>query len=385
MFLTVLSAPSWSSGGIRLDNGTLIIPEIYVGVGYEQNLALTKENQISSPYWQVTPSISALLSPGNATHKFNFLADITEYSQSGADNYEDFELTYEGSWEPTSRHRANWNLSQVYGHQQRGSQQTRFQFERFEEVLQFKQINTGVKYEFGSKVAKGRLGVRGGASKLEYTNFEDFTNQLNYNSQSLGGWFYYRVGNVTNLSFDVGYQSTDYYNEPDPSQSRNSEIYTLLTGMIWEGLAKTRGQLMVGLEQRKFDLFTRKDLNNLAIDAAIVWEPKTYSIVNLSISRRTTEGAAGSDATLVTEATVDWSHRWTENSYSRIGYEYKIRDEQGGYSRQDDMHYIFTKYNRSLNNWISIETMLSYLLNSSTDTFFDYDSQKLSIGLRVEI
>ena len=371
--------------GIKLDNGALIYPSVYVGSGYEQNLALTNDNEINSAFWQVTPSLTALLSPGNSTHEFSALIDVAQYTQSDADNYEDFLLNYEGGWEPTTRHRANWSLSQQFGHQKRGSQQTRFLLDRFDEVLQFEQTNAEVSYEFGSKVSIGRLGIKGGASRLEYTNFEDFTNQLNYNSQSLGGWFYYRVGKVTNLSFDLDYKVSDYPDEPDPTRSLNSEVYSFLTGMEWEGLAKTTGVFKLGVEQRKFELAAREDLTNLAIDAAIAWEPKTYSIVNFSLSRRTMEGALGSDATLTTKATLDWSHSWTEYSYSRMGYEYALRDEQGIISRKDDTHYVYANFNRYLNEWLLFETTVTYLVNSSTNTLFDYDNQKLSIGLRVEI
>lgn len=385
--LTIVCLPITAAevDGIKLDNGALIYPSVYVGSGYEQNLALTNDNEINSAFWQVTPSLTALLSPGNSTHEFSALIDVAQYTQSDADNYEDFSLNYEGGWEPTTRHRANWSLSQQFGHQKRGSQQTRFLLDRFDEVLQFEQTNAEVSYEFGSKVAIGRLGIKGGVNKLEYTNFEDFTNQLNYNSQSLGGWFYYRVGKVTNLSFDVGYQSTDYPDEPDQTQSRNSEVYTVLTGLVWEGLAKTIGEFKLGVEQRKFELDAREDLTNLAIDAAITWEPKTYSIVNFSLSRKTMEGALGSDATLTTKATLDWSHSWTEYSYSRMGYEYALRDEQGNISREDDTHYVYANFNRYLNKWLLFETTVTYLVNSSTNTLFDYDNQKLSIGLRVEL
>ena len=380
--ITVASA---EPSGIKLDNGAEIFPVITVLSGYEQNLALTNDNEINSAFWQVSPALTALLTPGNSSHEFSALIDVTQYMQSDADNYEDFSLSYAGTWEPTSRHRANWSVSQQYGHQKRGSQQTRFLLDRFDEVLQFNQTTAEASYEFGSKVAIGRLGIKGGANRLEYTNFEDFTNPLNYNSQSLSGWFYYRVGKVTNLSFDVGYQSTDYPDEPDPSQSRNSEVYTLLAGMVWEGLAKTTGEFKLGVEQRKFELASREDLTNLAIDAAITWEPKTYSIVNFELSRKTMEGALGSDATLTTKASLDWSHSWTEYSYSRMGYEYALRDEQGIISREDDTHYVYANFNRYLNEWLLFETTVTYLVNSSTNTLFDYDNQKLSIGLRVEI
>ena len=155
--------------------------------------------------------------------------------------------------------------------------------------------------------------------------------------------------------------------------------------MIWEGLAKTTGEFKLGVEQRKFELTSREDLTNLAIDAAITWEPKTYSIVNLSLGRRTMEGALGSDATLTSNATLDWSHSWTEYSYSRLGYEYSLRDEQGIISREDDTHYVYANFNRYLNSWLLVETTITYLVNSSSNSLFDYDNQKLSIGLRVEL
>ena len=114
--------------GIKLDSGALLFPSVYVGSGYEQNLALTNDSEINSAFWQVTPSVTALLTPGNSSHEFSALVDVTQYTQSDADNYEDFSLNYEGGWEPTTRHRANWSLSQQFGHQKRGSQQTRLIF-----------------------------------------------------------------------------------------------------------------------------------------------------------------------------------------------------------------------------------------------------------------
>lgn len=375
--------------GLKLNSTTVVSPSFYSGFGYEGNIALTDTDEIDSFYWQVTPSITVNLNPGELLHELTFSSDVARYTSSSADSYQDFFLSYAGEWQLTSRHRLNLSVDQSFEHQKRGSQQTRFQLNRFNEVLQFNSNNTLLAYEFGNVVARAQIGASVGYRSLNYTNFEDFTEQFDNENYSAGAWFYYRPGNVTNISFDIQHNIISYNEEQLGLQSRDSATTTFLVGAIWDGLSKTSGRFKVGAEQRRFDDTERENLTNLAVDAEVIWAPKIYSEVTMSASRRTTEGVAENDATLTTSFSVNWSHSWSEYSSSRLGYEFVQRDEQGTpsqfTSRKDNQHFIHTAYNRFLTEWAILNVQLRILMNKSNQTMFDYDNQQLSIGVTIGI
>ena len=377
--------------GIELDSGASIMPSLYTGIGYENNIALTNDNEIDSFFFQVTPSVNINLNPGEVLHELSFSSDIGRYASSDADNYEDFFISYAGMWEPTSRHRVNLSVDQTFAHQKRGSQQTRFQLDRFNEVLQFNSNNTLLAYEFGSEVARAQLGASIGYSSTNYTNFETFTSQFDLENYNLASWFHYRPGKVTSVSVDLSHNEVTYKNDVAGLLSRNSNVTTLLVGAIWDGLAKTTGKFKVGVEQRRFDFSEREDLTNAAVDAEVVWSPKTYSQITLAASRRTIEGVANNDATLNTTFNVNWSHSWSEQLTSRLGYDFLQRDEQGGsangaaliVSRKDNQHYVYAEFNKYLSKWAVLTTQLRLLTNKSNQAVFDYDNQQLSIGVTI--
>lgn len=389
ILFTTMSAWSGSAQfqGVELDNGARLTPSLYTGLGYENNIALTNDDEINSFFWQISPTLDISLNPGDVLHEFSFSSDIARYSSSQADNYEDFSLTYAGLWEPTSRHRLNLEVVQSFAHQKRGSQQTRFELDRFDEVLQLNSNNTLLAYEFGSEVARAQLGASVGYGSSNYTNFEAFTDQFELENYNLATWFHYRPGKVTSLSLDISHNKVNYKNDLQGLLSRNSNVTTFLIGAIWDGLAKTTGKLKVGAENRRFDSEQRKNLTSFAIDAEVIWSPKTYSEVTISASRRTIEGVGNNDATLNTSFNANWSHSWSENLTTRVGYDFLKRDEQGSsdqfISRKDNQHYVYAEFNRYLSRWAVLSTQLKVLTNNSNQSLFDYDNQQLSIGVTV--
>jgi hypothetical protein len=384
-------ANAWGSStqfdGVELDSGVRLLPSLYTGLGHENNIALTRDDEIDSFFWQVSPSLDIFLNPGDVLHEFSFSGDIARYSSSQADDYEDFSLKYSGLWEPTSRHRLNLEIVQSFAHQKRGSQQTRFQLDRFDEVLQFKSNNSFVAYEFGSEVARAQLGASLGYGSTDYTNFESFTSQFDLENYNLATWFHYRPGKVTSLSFDLTHNKVRYKNDLQGLFSRNANVTTVLVGAIWDGLAKTTGKFKVGAEDRRFDSSLRDNITSFVIDAEVVWTPKTYSEVTLSASRRTIEGVGNNDATLSTSFNANWSHSWSENLTTRLGYDFQQRDEKGTselfVSRQDDQHYVYVEISRFLSKWVVLSSQLKLLTNKSNQTLFEYDNQQLSIGVTV--
>lgn len=382
LFITTLKAQE--SNGIKLDNGAVIVPSVYVGSGYESNIALTDTNEIDSFYWQVSPSVLFTATPGETAHQIQLSSDIAKYSTSSEDDYADFFIKYNGGWEPTSRHRFNWNFDQTFGHQKRGSQQTRFQLDRFDEVLKFSSSDALFSYEFGSLVARAQFGSSVGFNAIDYSNFDDFSRQFNRSTVDTSAWFYYRPGNVTYFSADITHSVIDYKDEIAGTPSRNADTTTFLLGAIWEGLAKTTGKFKLGIENRSFEDASRDDITSLAVDAEVAWSPKTYSIVTTSVSRRTVEGVADNDATLNTSFDINWSHSWSQHTTTQVGYDFQKRDEQGS-TRNDNQHYVYTSFNRALTKWLVFNAQVRLLVNSSNQPLFDYDNQQISIGVTAQL
>lgn len=377
---SLIVTPLCMADGVVLDNGARVNASLMVDVGYDSNVALMNENELSSLFWETEAQLSFSLNPGAMDHVFDFLFNDRRYTDSEQDDFTDWSASYAGHYEPTSRHRADVSLSTTNFHQQRGIGYTRYLDVPLAEPLQYTQNDASLAYEYGSKAAIGRIG--GELSYLNYSfdNFSNFTRLLNYSAPTLRGWFDYDIGAVTSLSFDISMQEISY-DIPDPEGSRDSTVSRILVGTEWSGLAKTAGRFKIGIENRDFDSELRESYTGLALDAGVLWRPRSYSTLDINLTRRTSESGF-SDLIVNTILEVDWQHAWSDITSSAITYQFLTLDEQGSNQRTEKRNYLGVAYSRQLAEWLTVNAEYSVTMNSSTLEGFDYDNQVIMLGFK---
>lgn len=324
--------------GVRLDNGAQVTGSLLVSGGYDSNVALLSSNELDSPFWETEGQFGVGLNPGATEHSVEFMFNDRRYTDSEQDNFTDWTGSYALHFEPTSRHRADVMLSSQHLHQQRGLGYTRYLEVPLAEPLQYTQNNAMASYEYGSLSASGRLGIEVRYMDFGFSNFAEFTDRLSYSSPTIHSWFDYDVGAVTSLTFDASYQPISY-EITDPQGSRDSDVSKFLVGAKWSGLAKTTGRFKLGIEKRDFDDESRQGYTGLAVDAGIVWKPRTYSTFDVGLSRQTSESGF-SDLIVNTTFQVDWQHAWSDITSTAITYQFLNLDEQGSNQRTEKRNYV---------------------------------------------
>ncbi|RDV28126.1 hypothetical protein DXV75_03960 [Alteromonas aestuariivivens] len=382
-FSSIVAQGSGAAEGLRFENGALLNGALEGGLGHESNISLSDEDQISSWFWQVSPEFELLLSPSNFTHVFKGSSQIRQYMNSHEDDFEDLKIIYTGRWEPNSQHRSRAVISIVKGHQKRGDGFTQDLSQPLEEVIQTDDKTLTLAHEYGRLVAKGRIGGELSYADRDFSNLHDFTDQFAFEQYGAGGWFYYRVGQQTNLTVDVAYDTYDY--KLDEDVPRDSDSVKLLLGAVWEGLSKTTGQFKLGVERKMFGSAARNDYTGLTFDVGATWKPKTYSEFALDMNRAISEARLTGDPIVKTMMTVNWMHTWSEYMSSGARYQLRIDDEQGTRNRRDERHLIGVNVSRSLAKSVLVTGEIAWVSNHSNLPGFDYTNALVSIGLRVNL
>lgn len=377
---SLVMTPLCLANGVVLENGARVNASLLVGVGYDSNVALMNENELSSSFWETEGQLGLSLNPGAMEHVIDFVFNDRRYTDSEQDDFTDWSASYAGHYEPTSRHRADVSISTTNFHQQRGIGYTRYLDVPLSEPLQYTQNDASLAYEYGSKVAIGRLGMEISYLDYSFDNFSDFTERLNYSAPTAHAWFDYNIGAVTSLTFDASAQDISY-DFVDVGGSRDSLISRFLVGVKWSGLAKTTGRFKLGIENRDFDSNLREDFTGLTVDAGVIWQPRTYSTVDMSLSRRTSESGF-SDLIVNTAFEVDWQHAWSDISATAITYQFLNLDEKGSNQRTEKRNYLGVSYSRQLAEWLTVNAEYSVTINSSTFEGFDYDNQVIMLGFK---
>jgi hypothetical protein len=366
--------------GVRLDNGAQLSGSLLVSGGYDSNVALLSSDELDSPFWETKGQFGLGLNPGATEHTVDFMFNDRRYTDSEQDNFTDWAASYALHFEPTSRHRADIMLSSQHLHQQRGIGYTRYLEVPLAEPLQYTQNNAIASYEYGSLSASGRLGVEVRYMDFSFSNFAEFTDRLSYSSPTIHSWFDYDVGAVTSLTFDAFYSEV-LYDYVDPDASRDSEVTRALIGAEWSGLAKTTGRFKIGYEKRDFASGERRGYTGLTIDSGIIWKPRTYSTVDIGLTRQTGESGF-SDLIVNTTFQVDWQHAWSDITSTAITYQFLNLDEQGNNQRTEKRNYVGLAYSRQLATWLTLNIDYSVTLNRSTQVVFDYDNQVFMLGFK---
>ena len=381
LLLTSLPAPLlYGAEGAVLDSGAQVDASILFLGGSDDNVALTNDNELSSSFFESKGQFSLLMNPGSFEHLLDISFNDRRYQDSKADNFTDWNASYLGHFEPTSRHRSDFNVSISKRHQQRGVGYTRYLEIPLSAPLEYSISEVELSHEYGSLTASGRVGVAVRYDVFSFDNFSEFTDRLNYSSPQVKSWFNYDVGAVTSLSFDISYQNTDYV-IADPDGSRDAVIMRALVGTIWSGLAKTTGKVKLGYEKRNFDDDARTDYGGLAVDIGITWKPRTYSALVMELTRRTSESGF-SDLILDTTFNLSWEHSWSDVSATSMIYQFLNRDEQGNFKRTEKRNYVGAAYSKQIAKWLTLNAEYNITLNRSTEAIFDYDNQVFMLGIR---
>ncbi len=194
----------------------------------------------------------------------------------------------------------------------------------------------GGRYAYGADTAQGRLELDLEHFDEEYKNHRDTTRFYDYDADTAGITFYYRVMPRTSLLFEVSYKDIDYDQTAAGSATLDSDETKYEAGVKWEATAKTTGRAQIGRTEKDFDAASRKDEDFTSWAVGVTWDLRSYSTIDLSTSSEPTETNLGGDFIERTQYNITWDHFWNDRVSTFLSGDFSNEDYQGSI-RDDDI------------------------------------------------
>lgn len=344
----------------------IVFPAIDAAIGHNDNLFSSNLNKASSTQISINPSV--LIDGRSGPHSYSaaYRIDDVRYVASPADNYTNH----------TFQANANLFLSGRAGLRLRGefrrAVDPRGSTDRTVSDVPDEYLNYGIDgiFSYGSPGAKGRIEIDAAAYARRYQNNRIVTAASDRNSTALGGTFLWRVAPKTELLALFQHRRIDYLLN---ASGQDSAELRYQVGAKWEATAKTTGIVKYGVLQKKFDSSGRVDFSGAAWEAAVRWNPLTYSTFDFATSKTTNESTGTGDFLLTQLHGVTWSHAWNSR-FSTIALANWRKDEflgTGG-GRIDKTSTVGVKFGYQWRRWIRFGGEYTVSDRVSDPGTFDY-------------
>jgi polysaccharide biosynthesis protein VpsM len=400
--LAALSAGVFAANGDGVQAGPFRVkPTIGLTLGHESNVGLSATNEVDSFVTRVSPGIR--FDAGSELRNFalSYEIDAGRYADSKIDNYTDHNLILSGRLAPSARLAFDGEAHYNRGHDRRGenSRQGRFADLAIEpDEYDRKGASAGVTY--GATGARAGLGARIGTDDLTYQNNRSFTRQADRSEDFISGEFLYRLGAKTRAFVGARRNDIDY----DVVRTRGNttldldsreNIYSL--GVAFDPSAKVSGRAAVQRIEKDFDRSGLSDFSGTGYEVGLQFRPRSYSVFDLSASRRTDEAvnfiptanfaAADTQFLLARDITLAWTHGWSDRFRTSVDLGQSNEDYRVGEAtrRDDRLNFWGLSAGYQMRSWLNIGAGYRNTDRSSDDRQFDYDNDEFLVSFEASL
>lgn len=193
---------------------------------------------------------------------------------------------------------------------------------------------------------------------------------------------YYNVGPKVSLLAEVKNKDIDYTKEAITNLDSSETYY--LVGAKWQATAKTRGVIKAGYQTKDLSEEDLKDYEGFAFMGRLVWEPRSYSRIMVTIHRATKETPQFGTSYYVHNSIVgafehDFSSRLT------IGGNISARNDDFSNDRKDDVFDITAFVTYGLLRWLDSSLFYSNSTRTSTQENIDYVANTIMLRFTTKI
>jgi hypothetical protein len=165
-------------------------------------------------------------------------------------------------------------------------------------------------------------------------------------------------------------QHSDFSHPDAPRLDAGENRY--LVGASWEALAKTRGLARIGYFTRSASGSGTSTFSGTTYEVAAVWSPLTYSTVNLTATRTSSEAIeVGSTFIVVDATTVTWEHAWFDRVRSTVRGLYGQQTHQG-LDRKDTYYALAGRVSYAFHRRLRVGAELRHDNRHSPDPLLEY-------------
>jgi len=350
------------SRGVRVAPFT-IRAGAHAGIGYNDNVALTQTNKISSIVYTLSPAFAVSLEGALARYYAMYRGNYGRYASSSVDNYEEHDVLIGAANSWTTRFSSAFNYEYLKGHNPRGAT---FAGTGISEQWVLQTLRAAGSY--GAEGAQGRIEADAAWNRLRFTSDPPDAATREYDSVELGGTFFYRIAPKTRALVRI--RRTDVNHPSAPTLDSLEMQY--LAGVSWDALASVAGTIRLGHMTKDFSSPSFEDFSGPSYEGAVTWSPRTYSVVELSAKRAFGETQEVGSSFVVNDAsTLSWNHQWPRAIRSTAVYTYG-RVSQEGLGRTDTYHRAGLKVTYGIRRWLQAGAEYRYDTRDSSNTAADY-------------
>ncbi|WP_169628198.1 outer membrane beta-barrel protein [Ferrimonas futtsuensis] len=369
---------------VEMGAGWNFMPQVGVGLGYDDNTAHSNTGAIDSWFWELSPEF--LIHAGNdvRSYQISYLLTDANYEDSSEDDYTDHRFKIDVHHEFTRRHRLDFNYAYYRNHEARGLGITEGFGQNFSEVAEFDVHDVGVIYGFGVPSAKFNLDLELGYYDKDYTNLETISQFRDYDSVMGRATVYWRLSPRTSLLAEWVGEDKTYDRNAVGEASRDSFDQKYLAGLRWDATSKTSGTIKLGFEDRSFDSSSRKDFDGFAWSAALDWKPRTYSTFTLEGGSRAKDPDTLGDYVEENSLGLRWKHEWRSRLSTLASIRY-LDESFTGIDRDDELWEATLGATLVWKRWISTEFEYRYADQSSNIDRLNYDKNLFLATVRLSL
>jgi len=363
--IAAASSGAQRAGGVPMGPVTAY-PSIGYALKHDDNLFYAPTNAVSDTIQVLTPAVRFEAKQAANTYSLVAGAALGRYNSSTADNYDDYNLNGLANLDLTTRLRANIKADYLDGHDPRGSTNNAISTT----PDRYHQTYLGAIASYGARGAQGRVDFELGQLKRRYINNRLTTFASDRDNTDVGATFFWRIAPKTSLLLQGKHTEIDYQ---DSTSTLDSTENRLLGGLTWEATAKTTGIFKLGMVNKDFQDPTRGSTTSPSYEGAIKWSPRTYSIVDINLSKMPAETTGGvGDYIDKTITGAVWSHQWTSQITTAATASYSTDVYKGSIDRKDNLQNFGLKATYSMRRWLNFGADYSYTNRNSNDNLFDY-------------
>lgn len=334
------------NSGIQM-GGMRVYPAVSFYHKRDDNLFLQRTAGVGSAVDVLQPGVSLEAQRDTHVYSIGYNAEIGRYASSSADNYNDHNLRADADWNFSGKHGLKAHVGYLAAHDPRGS--TDRVFGSAPDLWRQKELSGAAAY--GSREAIGRIEVEGGAMQRRYQNNRLATEPSDYDSDFIGGAFFYRIYPKTALLLQAKQSKFDYVL---PTSTLDSTERRFLFGATWDVAAKTTGFAKIGQLKKDFSSSARQGYSGASWEVAVQWSPFLYSAVTLVANQNPIESTGLGDYILSRAESAAWDHKWSGQWSTRFSLKKRTDDYRGaGVQRQDDINAYGLEVKYQMRRWLA--------------------------------
>lgn len=371
-----VSAPALANlkpGSFMTKDGAEITPTLQTGISSNNNFFSTPTDESSRLVWSISPNIIALIEDGPDSYKLDLGTSSSFHNKDSVDNFTQINIGAGVHKEFTSQHRVDVNAKADWLYEPRGSGLTEGLGNTVDELVKYQQNNILGRYEYGAQSSKAQVAFSAGFFSKQYQNFRDVSQFRDYDKSLLGVTGYYNTQAATRTFLEVKQENYRYDVLQANGISRDSNDVKVLLGIEWEATAVTSGTVKLGYQNKDFSSSQRENFSGLSWEAAVNWQPLSYSSVQLMTSRAAKDPLVQGDYIKESVYGVKWTHSWSDYLSSLASLNYIDEQYTGDIGRKDKTKNARLGLNYIANNFGMVSTYIDFIDRDSTQNTIEFD------------